>query len=625
MNKVSAWSLLALFLFNYSAFAIPTPTSTWTHWGGDLFNSHYARDEHTITVDNVKKLKPKWVLKLDNSVPSIPSYADGVLYFADAAPAPAGVINIFKIGIGNLNAVNAETGKKIWSFPLTKYTESKVRAMTKTTPAIYKDKIIFGDSIDNVRFIPHAFFGSTLLPAAKVLAIDKINGHLVEMPGASLFAVNRANGDLIWKKELDPHFTSRITQSPIVYQGNVYVGVSSQESQIPGVRAFVTKLGLPIRYKCCSFRSKFVSLNADTGEINWETYMIPPPPKGVKPHNWFSGAAIWGSSPSIDEKRGSIYIATGNNYNVPPAYKQCLRDAGDSESKEFKACAKRYDIPENRFESIVALDLKTGKIKWTYKSTIYDAWNVSCGKDLVKIPPTDHKACPNPEGKDHDFGQAPMILKDVAVKTPDGIKTMDLVVDAQKDGTVYALNADDGSLMWKTQDGPGGELGGHELGSATDGKTIFTQITNLNHKDWTLMGSRLKEHPVIKSGFWSAIDAGTGEILWETADPAGKLPLVTKEKEGGFHNPLYGHDLGMGHFAAAFGPITLANGLVFVGSIAKGMYALNAKSGEVLWSFNPSGSVAGAPTIINGVVYWGTGYPLGFDSNEFYAFSIDGK
>src|SRR6478672_11589403 len=169
-----------------------TTTGSWPYWGGDLFNSHYARDEHIITPENVKKLKVKWKLDVGNNVATIPSYADGVLYFFDSAPAPAGVINIFKIGLGHLNAVDANTGKKLWSFPLTKYTQSKVRSMAKATPAVFKDKIIFGDSIDNVRFIPHAFFGK------------------VRMPGASLIAVNRKTGEMMWKTELDPHFASRI-------------------------------------------------------------------------------------------------------------------------------------------------------------------------------------------------------------------------------------------------------------------------------------------------------------------------------------------------------------------------------------------------------------------------------
>jgi polyvinyl alcohol dehydrogenase (cytochrome) len=61
------------------------------------------------------------------------------------------------------------------------------------------------------------------------------------------------------------------------------------------------------------------------------------------------------------------------------------------------------------------------------------------------------------------------------------------------------------------------------------------------------------------------------------------------------------------------------------------MFAVDASSGKILWSFAASGSVSSAPAIANGVLYWGSGYsvvgPPGFSSadNKFYAFSLNGK
>jgi len=59
------------------------------------------------------------------------------------------------------------------------------------------------------------------------------------------------------------------------------------------------------------------------------------------------------------------------------------------------------------------------------------------------------------------------------------------------------------------------------------------------------------------------------------------------------------------------------------------MYALDAATGATLWSFKAPGSVNSAPAVINGTVYWGTGYhnfpirqPVGTASNTFYAFSL---
>ena len=73
------------------------------------------------------------------------------------------------------------------------------------------------------------------------------------------------------------------------------------------------------------------------------------------------------------------------------------------------------------------------------------------------------------------------------------------------------------------------------------------------------------------------------------------------------------------------GPLTLANGVLFAGSMDKPghMYAMDATSGEILWRFASRGSVMSAPAIVDGNVYWGSGYKTGYENNKFYAFSIE--
>ena len=58
------------------------------------------------------------------------------------------------------------------------------------------------------------------------------------------------------------------------------------------------------------------------------------------------------------------------------------------------------------------------------------------------------------------------------------------------------------------------------------------------------------------------------------------------------------------------------------------MFALDAKTGEVLWSFPSGGSVQAGAVVVDGTVYWGSGYGrLGFVAGQkkFYAFSLGGK
>jgi len=53
------------------------------------------------------------------------------------------------------------------------------------------------------------------------------------------------------------------------------------------------------------------------------------------------------------------------------------------------------------------------------------------------------------------------------------------------------------------------------------------------------------------------------------------------------------------------------------------MFALEAATGKQLWSFAAEGSVNAAPAIVEGSVYWGSGYQSG-PGQSLYAFSLGG-
>jgi polyvinyl alcohol dehydrogenase (cytochrome) len=55
------------------------------------------------------------------------------------------------------------------------------------------------------------------------------------------------------------------------------------------------------------------------------------------------------------------------------------------------------------------------------------------------------------------------------------------------------------------------------------------------------------------------------------------------------------------------------------------MYALNAATGDVLWTFASGGSCLSGAAISQGHVFWGSGYSnfgLGAPNNKLYAFSL---
>ncbi|KAL9343558.1 hypothetical protein Peur_063989 [Populus x canadensis] len=64
--------------------------------------------------------------------------------------------------------------------------------------------------------------------------------------------------------------------------------------------------------------------------------------------------------------------------------------------------------------------------------------------------------------------------------------------------------------------------------------------------------------------------------------------------------------------ATAPGPVSLANGVIFAGStLRKGpIYAVEAKTGKVLWSYQTGATLYGGVSVGNGCIYLGNGYTM---------------
>ena len=74
-------------------------------------------------------------------------------------------------------------------------------------------------------------------------------------------------------------------------------------------------------YPCCTFRGSVVALRIRDGQQVWKSYLVPEPkPTGKTkrgtPQFGPSGAGVW-ASPTLDAKRGVMYVATGDNYSSP--------------------------------------------------------------------------------------------------------------------------------------------------------------------------------------------------------------------------------------------------------------------------------------------------------------------
>jgi polyvinyl alcohol dehydrogenase (cytochrome) len=507
--------------------------SGWSMGGHDLSNSRSNPDQKAITADNAGKLATKWTFHTHGDVSATPAVVGGAVYFPDWG--------------GYINKVNASTGAIIWEKKLSEYGyNSSADLVSRTAPAI----------VGNVMYIGDQGGGSAATPqAGRVLAIDTSDGHL------------------LWSTIINPSFWTIITQAPVVRNGVVFVGAASAEEN---AAAFIPD------YPCCSFRGSMSALNATTGQVLWTTYMVPddPFPNNSDPDDpgQYSGGAIWGSTPAIDAASNTVYVTTGNNYSVPDSVDECEGNHGTP--------AECLD-PNNHIDSIVAMDMTTGQIKWATGVQGFDDWIVSCIPDIAPNP------CPtSTPGPDYDFGSGPNLF---TVKTKAG-GTRKMVGAGAKSGIYWGLDATTGEILWSTEAGPGSTLGGIEWGTATDGKRIYIAEANFGFQAYPHNAN------LPHWGSFAALDPATGAVLWQTSDPSG------------------GNDLGA---------VSVSNGVVYGGSMSGHMYALDAANGKVLKDILGQGASNAGPAISNdGVVYWGNGYArfgLGAPSTTFYAFSLTGK
>ena len=520
----------------------PPGLADWRMAGRDLDNSRSQPSEKTVGPDNVHRLVPSWVFETGSDVSATPTVAGNSVYFPDWA--------------GNLYAVAANNGRLLWSRKISDYT-GRPGGISRVSPAIFEDQLVIGDH-DGAGWVSTG-------PASQ--------------GGAHVIAVDRQSGALRWITQVDAHPAAIITGSPVIHDNKVYVGVSSQEEGLAADPA----------YPCCTFRGSMVALDVLTGKILWKTFTVP---DNGGQTNQYSGNAIW-SPPAIDPRRGSLYIGVGNNYTVPDAVLQCQQEAIDSGNQDANC-----EAPDDFFDTVLALDLTTGAIKWSHRLFGFDPWTVAC----LSLPPGVN--CPSPHGPDFDFpGSGPNLLHLSDDATPgrgrgrggQGQPGVDLVGIGQKSGAYWALNPDNGEIVWSTIVGPGGTTGGIQWGTATDGIRIYVAITNSLHLPYTLANGG----PTITWGSWAALDPRTGKILWQVPDPTP-----------GAGDP---------------GAVSVANGVLYAGSYSGAMYGLDARTGAVLFTFASGGSVIDAPSIVKGTVYWGSGYrniPPGIGNNKVYAFTI---
>ena len=374
----------------------------------------------------------------------------------------------------------------------------------------------------------------------------------------NLVALDATNGKLLWQVNVaDPTLGYSETMAPQLYQGKVIVGSAGGEWAI---RGFVA------------------AFDANTGAKKWQWWSTDP--KTFGGDSWKTGGGMSWTTPAIDPKLGLVILSTGNPN--PDLY-------GTSRPGD-----NLYT------DSIVALDVNTGALKWYLQEVKHDVWDYDAVSNPLLFDVHQNGQTIPAAGEAGKVGwifivdrrtgklirkSAPYVMMSKNMFTTPTSKGVDMLPGANggdewsppayspqtRDMYVLAMN----QLMTFTTNEPAAGSGQIRLGSA------FANV----------------KKGAIQNGPFVAVNMDTGKIAWQYIAP----------------QPLIG------------GALATGGNLVFMGEGNGWFDAFNATTGQKVWRYNLGAGVNAPPITyqVNGVQYIavaaGGNFQLGFPYGDAVA------
>ena len=378
-------------------------------------------------------------------------------------------------------------------------------------------------------------------------------------PGdAMLVALNEKTGEIVWKGPISSpsgETTGSASGAPLYADGVVSIGTNAD----------------------FGYRGQIVAFDAKTGKEAWRFYSTPSPGQPgsetwPKDNNaWLhGGGAVWLDG-VYDAKLDAQFYVTGN---AVPQY-----------GGEYRAGDNLYT------DSVIALDNKTGKLRWYYQMVHHDIWEADIAEAPVlfdaKVGGKDHKAIAAMRTDGYLF-----MLDRVTGKPLGPVEERPTPQDAyQKTAATqpYPVGAEPvlpDCDYWKTQTLPKGfDLGCFFTAASVDKQNLLAPVYGMRSTPMAydpqthlfyatgnagLQWFRRSQDPDFYSlgfsnrvpglgklgyGVLAAIDSRTGKVAWS--------------KHGG----------------RASGALATAGGLLFQAGGDGQLQAFDAKTGAVLWSF----------------------------------------
>jgi alcohol dehydrogenase (cytochrome c) len=484
-------------------------SSQWPSYGRDYTNQRYSPLTQ-INTENIPQLELAWHFKT------------GIAESFETSPLIIGRTMYITTAMNHLFALDAVTGAKKWEYTHPLGTTTACCGPNNRGAAYYSGRVYMGT----------------------------LDGQLV--------ALDTATGHADWTVQVaDNKKGYSITMAPVIADGKVIIGVSGAEYGI---------------------RGRVSAFDASTGALVWRWYTVPSPDEGGWWGKWETtdpfgtpmnrdvqqekrdsakypdawkrgGGSVW-QTPAIDPGRG-LLILTVNNPS--PDVDGVVRP-GDN---LYTDC-------------IVALDLRSGKLRWYFQEVPHDTW-------------------------DYDPISPPVIMD---VKDSSGAM-VPAIAQAGKTGWVYVLDRRTGKAIRRsdafveqkgmftraTRQGvhvmPGGNGGSEWSPPAYSKLTGYLYVLGLNEHDLYklrpekyaapasyLTGVWYSAEPKKDYGSFTAVDLNTGKIAWQDT----------------VNHPMVG------------GAMATAGGLVFVGTKDRRFLGIDARSGKILWTYGAPGGV-NAPAV----------------------------
>jgi alcohol dehydrogenase (cytochrome c) len=553
-----------------------TAGDDWVTNGGSTMNQRYSSLDE-IDTSNIKDVKGVWRTHLNGS-------GVAAKYSGEGQPIEYNGILYVTTGNDDVFAVDVKTGDILWEH------KSNISQKITTVCCGWLNR---GVGLGDGR-----------------LYVGQLDGKVV--------ALDQKTGDLIWQRQLARWQEGHtITGAPLYMDGKIYIGVVGAEY---GTRNFLE------------------AMDAETGKSIWRFYTIPGPndpggdtwPAGTDEYK-HGGASVW-STPAFDKELGLLYITTGNAGND--------WFGGNRPGDNLYAC------------SIVAIDVDTGKVKWHFQEVHHDIWDYDTPSPAVLFDDGDTKGLGVP-GKtgwlyllDRETGK-PLygidekpVIQDAEQKTaatqpiprsgefiPHGPVPQAEVerIKKQIQGPAKKLKI---RIMQEpftppsTKDfliyGPGPMGGNNWEPSSYNQKTNmfyvcsavqYLGVQSANNpftpgKAWVGIGAIAGIAWPEASGTFTAIDAGSGRVVWQKKWPEACYSATS----------------------------TTAGNLVFVGRNGGQLEAYNAENGDLLWSFQTGAGANNAPTIFehDGKEYlaflaMGNSLMATKHDDSLWLFGLDGK